>query len=262
MNDIPVMILCGGLGTRLREETEFRPKPLVTIGNNPILWHIMKIYSHHGFNNFILCLGYKGEVIKKYFLDYEVMNKDLSLTLGSQKIEFHNSYSEKNWRVTLCDTGMEAMTGARIKRAQKYIGNADIVMITYGDGVADIDIRKLLEFHRAHGKIATVTGVHPSSRFGELVVENDLAKRFAEKPQVNAAIVNGGFFVVNRDFFNYLTANDDCVLEQQPLENLAKDSQLAVYRHEGFWHCMDTYRDNMVLSKMWNSGKAEWKIWE
>jgi len=246
----------------MREETEFRPKPLVSIGGKPILWHIMKIYAHYGFTDFILCLGYKGDMVKEYFLNYEVMNKDFTISLDSRDIHFHNSHTERGWRVTLCDTGMEAMTGARLKRAMAYIQDAETVMITYGDGVASIDLRRLLEFHEAHGKIATVTGVHPASRFGELVTRGTDVIRFAEKPQVESALVNGGFFVVSRRFFDYLSAEDQCVLEKEPLEVLSREGQLAVYRHEGFWHCMDTYRDFLVLNRMWDSGKADWKIWE
>jgi glucose-1-phosphate cytidylyltransferase len=260
--NVPVVVLCGGKGTRLREESEFRPKPLVTIGGKPILWHIMKIYATYGFRNFVLCLGYKGEMIKEYFYRYESMNSDFTVTLGSQDIEFHGGHAERGWRITLCDTGMEAMTGARVKRAHKYVRDAETVMLTYGDGVADIDLQALLRFHRSQNAIATVTGVHPSSRFGELLIQDGRVLSFAEKPQVQGALVNGGFFVVQQDFFNYLDESDLCVLEKEPLESLAKDGGLYVYRHNGFWQCMDTYRDFLILNQMWESGESAWRIWE
>jgi glucose-1-phosphate cytidylyltransferase len=260
--DVPVIILCGGKGTRLREESEFRPKPLVSIGGKPILWHIMKIYASYGFTRFVLCLGYKGEMIKDYFYRYELMNNDFSITLGSREVEFHNGHSERGWRVTLCDTGTETMTGARVKRAHKYVRDAETVMLTYGDGVADIDLPALLSFHRSQKASATITGVHPSSRFGELLTREDRVLSFTEKPQVQGALVNGGFFALRQDFFDYLDDTDGCVLEKEPLESLAKDGGLYVYRHDGFWHCMDTYRDFLVLNQMWESGDCAWRIWE
>lgn len=261
MNNIKVVILCGGMGTRLREETEYKPKPLVEIGGKPILWHIMKIYAQHGFKDYVLCLGYKGNMIKEYFLNYEMLNNDFTVELGSKKIQTHNSHSERGWQVTLAQTGDSAMTGARIKRVEKYI-NSDSFMLTYGDGVADIDISKLLEFHRSHGKIGTVTGVNPISKFGELLMEGQKVIRFNEKPQINEGFINGGFFVFNKEFFEYLDDDDGCILEKEPLENLVKDDELMTYKHTGFWHCMDTYRDFLHLNNLWKSPNPPWKIWK
>ena len=269
-----VVILCGGMGTRLREETEYRPKPLVEIGGKPMLWHIMKIYSYYGFKDFVLCLGYKGKMIKDYFLNYEIMNNDFTLKLESKDIKFHNSYKEKDWIITFAETGKNAMTGARIKRIEKYI-HSELFMLTYGDGVADIDIQELLKFHKSHGKIGTVTGVSPSSRFGELVVTEDQVKKFSEKPQVKEGFINGGFFVFDKRIFNYLKDNDECIFEKNPLEYLASDGELMVYKHKGFWQCMDTYRDLQLLNNLWIGRKAEkklyfnsekirppWKVWK
>lgn len=255
-----VVILCGGRGTRMQSETEFKPKPLVEIGRKPILWHIMKIYSFYGFNDFILCLGYRGYMIREYFLHYELMNNDFTLTLGSNDIRIYNQSKEKNWKITFVDTGENAQTGARVKRIEKYI-KEDIFMLTYGDGVANIDIRKLLNFHRSHNKIGTVTGVHPSSRFGELVIRGDSVVEFGEKPQIKDGFINGGFFVFHRKFFNYLKDEDDCYLEKEPLENLARDGELKVYKHEDFWQCMDTQRELDILNKLWETG-APWKVWK
>ena len=259
--NMKVVILCGGLGTRLKEETDYRPKPMVEIDRKPVLWHIMKIYSAYGFKDFILCLGYKGELIKNYFYNYEILNNDFTVELGNYKhIEIHSSHGEKGWRVTLADTGKNAMTGARVKRIERYI-DGDLFMLTYGDGVADIDIKKLLEFHKSHGKIGTVTGVHPSSRFGELVVESDKVKEFSEKPQIKEGFINGGFFVFNKEFFEYLKDDDDCTLEGEPLERLASDGELMIYKHKGFWQCMDTYRDMTLLNNIWKT-QSPWKVWK
>lgn len=258
-----VVILCGGLGTRLREETEFRPKPMVEIGSKPVLWHIMKIYAYFGFKDFILCLGYKGEMIKEYFLNYEALNNDFTIQLGQpSKIHFHSNHSEQEWNVTLADTGETSMTGARIKRIEKYINNEDEFIVTYGDGVADIDINKLLEFHHSHGKIGTLIGVQPFSRFGELLMNGNVVLEFSEKPQSSERYINGGFFIFNRQFFNYLSEDDNCILEKEPLERLSKAGELMVYHHNGFWHCMDTYRDYKFLQELWEKGKAYWKVWE
>jgi glucose-1-phosphate cytidylyltransferase len=257
-----VVILCGGMGTRLREETEFRPKPMIEIGGRPILWHIMKIYAYHGHTDFILCLGYKGWMIKEYFLNYEAMNNDFTIRLGSSnEIRFHSNHSENGWTITLADTGLMTITGARVKRIEKYI-NDDEFMLTYGDGVADININHLIEFHRSHGKIGTVTGARPPSRFGELIVNGDSVVEFSEKPHVSHGYINGGFFVFNRDIFNYLSTDDSCTLEREPLEKLAKDGELMMYHHTGFWQCIDTYRDLQLIRNLWESGKAYWKIWE
>ena len=256
-----VIILCGGKGTRLREETEFRPKPMVEIGGRPIIWHIMKIYAFYGFTDFILCIGYKGEMIKEYFLNYEAMNNDFTIKLGRRnQIEFHSNHSEKNWSITIADTGEEAMTGARIKRVEKYI-DSDEFMLTYGDGLANVNIKKLIEFHHAQGKTGTVTGVRPSSRFGEIIYENDQVIKFSEKPYSSDGYISGGFFVFKRNFLNYLSLDDNCILEKEPLEKLSKERDLSMYIHSGFWHCMDTYRDYLFLKELWQKNKAPWKIW-
>lgn len=256
-----VVILCGGTGTRLREETEYRPKPMVNIGSRPILWHIMKYYSQFNINEFILALGYKGEMIKNYFCHYELMNNDVTLELGQrEKILIHHSHDESGWKITLADTGENTLKGARLKKIEKYI-DEDTFMMTYGDGIADVDINKLLEFHKSHNKIATVTGINPASRFGELKIDCDRVTSFSEKPQNSEAFVNGGFFVFNRRIFDYLTADDFCDLEIGALEEVAKDEQLMVYKHRGFWACMDTLRDMEYLNKLWETDKSKWKIW-
>lgn len=261
-NKIKVVILCGGRGSRLREETEVRPKPLVDIGERPIIWHIMKTYAQFGFRDFILCLGYKGEMIKEYFLNYEAMNNDFSITLGNpNKINFHNAHLEKDWDVTLVNTGRTAQTGTRIKRIEKYI-DGDTFMATYGDGVGNINIRDLLEYHRKNKKIATVTGVHPPSRFGELLFKGKNVLEFHEKPQVSQGFINGGFFVFQKEFFNYLEDIDNCFLEGKPMERLSKEGELAIYRHNGFWQCMDTQRELDVLNELWKEDRAPWKIWK
>ena len=255
-----VVILCGGMGTRLREETEVKPKPMVEIGGMPILWHIMKAYAHYGFNEFILCLGYKGEMIKEYFYHYEVLSNDFTIELGSKKIDIHPRHSEQGWKITLVDTGLNTMTGARVKRIERFI-KEDMFMLTYGDGVTDINIHKLLEYHKNHGKIGTVAGVSPPSRYGELLIHKDQVILFSEKPKNNDNSINGGYFVYNKEFFNYLKDDDDCILEREPLEMLAKDKELQVYQHTGFWQCMDTYRDYKYLNEIWNNGNPPWKVW-
>ena len=256
-----VVILCGGLGTRLREETEFRPKPLVYIGNRPILWHIMKIYSHHGFNEFILCLGYKGDMIKEYFYNYEALNNDFTIEYGCNKrIIFHNEPAEKGWKVTLADTGYKSLKGSRLKQVEKYI-DGETFMVTYGDGVGNIDINTLLAFHKSHGKLATVTGVNPASCFGELKVEGNTVTQFMEKREIGSARISGGFFVFNRGIFDYLTIDDSIDLEIGTLDRIAVMNQLMVYTHQGFWACMDTLRDVDYLNYLWDSGQARWKIW-
>lgn len=257
-----VVILCGGLGTRLREETEFRPKPMVNIGPRPILWHIMKYYSQFGCRDFVLALGYKGEMIKNYFCNYELMNNDVTIVLGQPgNMQIHQFHDEAGWKITLANTGEKALKGARLKKVEKYITD-ETFMMTYGDGVADVDINDLVSFHKAHGKLVTVTGINPASRFGELKTVGDLVVSFAEKPQSEEGYVNGGFFVFQRSIFNYLSADDYCDLEVGPLEVIAKESQLMVYKHRGFWACMDTYRDMEYLNKLWDDGQAKWKIWK
>ena len=255
------VILCGGLGTRLREETEFRPKPLVEVGGSPILWHIMKLYAHHGFRDFVLCLGYRGQMIKEYFLNYEAMNNDFTICLGRQhRVTYHDAHKEQDFHVTLADTGLETMTGGRVKRVEGYI-EGDTFMVTYGDGVADVDLRALLDFHHSHGRLATVTTVRPISRFGVLEVgEDGGVTSFAEKPQLDGW-VSAGFFVFNRKFFDYLEG-EDCFFERAPLERLAAEGQLMAYRHEGFFFAMDTYREYEYLNQLWSSGQAPWRVWE
>lgn len=256
-----VVILCGGVGTRLREETEFRPKPMVTIGGRPILWHIMKLYAHHGFTDFVLCLGYRGNMIKEHFLNYEAMNNDFTIELGrSNRIEYHGVHDEHNFRVTLVDTGLESQTGARVKRVEPYI-DGDTFMVTYGDGVADVNIRKLLEFHRSHGRLATVTTVRPTSRFGILDIDDrGVVTRFAEKPTLEGW-VSTGFFVFQRKVLDYLSAEPSCALEREPMEQLAKTGELLSYRHQGFFYAMDTYREFQLLNDLWDAGRAPWKVW-
>jgi glucose-1-phosphate cytidylyltransferase len=257
------MILCGGAGTRLRELTEVRPKPMVEVGGRPILWHIMKMYAGHGMSDFVLCLGYKGEVIKEYFLNYEAMNSDFTVELGAADgIQFHGeAHGERGWRVTLAETGEHAMTGARVARAARYLAEGETFALTYGDGVSDVDLTAGLEFHRRQGRLATLTGVRPPSRFGEVVHDGPLVRRFAEKPQVGQGLINGGFFFLERDFLRYLSADDACVLERAPLERCAADGQLAVFEHAGYWQCMDTLRDWESLQRQWEGGSAPWKVW-
>jgi glucose-1-phosphate cytidylyltransferase len=256
-----VVLLCGGLGMRLREETEYRPKPLVPIGNKPILWHIMKLYQHAGFREFVLCLGYRGNVIKEYFLNYEAMINDFSIRLGKDsRLQYHAEHEEQDFLVTLADTGQESQTGGRLKRIERFIDD-DLFMVTYGDGVADIDLRKVLAFHKSHGKLATMTVVQPTSRFGVVELSDAGAvQTFAEKPRLEGW-ANAGFFVFNRRVFDYLNG-DDCVLEQGPLDKLSHEKQLMAYPHRGTFYAMDTYREYVALNEMWNRGSAPWKIWE
>lgn len=257
-----IVILCGGLGTRLREQTEHLPKPLITIGRYPILWHIMKMYSHYGFEDFVLCLGYKGDEIKRYFFNYEALSNDLTIELGGERrVDVHQSNSEQGWRITMAQTGEHTMTGGRVKRIEQYI-DEDRFMLTYGDGVAAIDFKQLLEFHQSHGKLGTVTGVHPIARFGELMLDGQRVQSFSEKPQVHDSYISGGFFIFERAFFDYLDADESCVLERDPLERLAAEGELMAYIHDGFWHCMDTYRDYKLLNQIWSSGDAPWRTWD
>jgi glucose-1-phosphate cytidylyltransferase len=254
-----VAILAGGLGTRLREETEYRPKPMVQIGGRPILWHIMKIYAHYGYNDFVICLGYKGELIRNYFLNYETQNRDFTVTLGSGEVAVLGNHTEDGWRVTLAETGEKTMTGGRLKRIEKYVGDSTF-MVTYGDGVADVDIESLLGFHRRQGKLATVTAVRPSSRYGELAIENGRVTLFREKPQVNEGWINGGFFIFEPEVFSFIEGEDD-TLEAGLISRLVERKQLTVYQHEGFWQCMDTYREMQQLDEMWGQGRAPWRMW-
>lgn len=256
-----VAILCGGLGTRMREETEFRPKPLVHVGGRPILWHIMKLYAHYGFRDFTLCLGYRGDMIKEYFLNYEAMNNDFTICLGKKaRIEFNNDHQEQDFHVTLAETGADTMTGGRIKRIEPYIRGEERFMVTYGDGVSDVNICKLIDFHRSHGKLATVTIFRPASRFGILDIDsNHQVKNFIEKPKSDAW-ASAGYFVFEREIFDYLDG-DDCTLEREPLERLAREGQLMAYNHEGFFYAMDTYREYQILNDLWKAGDAPWKVW-
>ncbi len=255
------VILAGGLGSRLAEETQVRPKPMVEIGGKPILWHIMKAYSAHGITNFVVCLGYKGYLIKEYFANYYLHTCDVSFDLAGNSMEVHQSSAE-DWRVTLVDTGEATQTGGRLKRVGRYLDDEDFCF-TYGDGVADIDITALVAFHRAHGRIATVTGVRPPGRFGVMRTEAvdglPMVRDFAEKPQTEAGLINGGFFVFEPGAFAYLS--DSSVLEREPLEGLAEDDQLRAFRHTGFWDCMDTYKDAVLLDALWAAGRAPWKRW-
>ncbi|MDD6087924.1 MAG: glucose-1-phosphate cytidylyltransferase [Desulfovibrionaceae bacterium] len=252
-----VLVLCGGKGTRLREETEFKPKPMVEIGGRPILWHIMSRYAKYGYHDFILPLGYKGEVIKQYFYDYRMRNTDFSVNLASGDVTYHSTPSSADWNVTLADTGQETLKGARIRRVSRYI-TSDRFMVTYGDGVADIDIEKLVAFHKKSGKIGTFTGVRMPSRFGAVQIDDSgNILSWQEKPVLNEYI-NCGFFVFEREFLDYLSEDESCDLEKEPLERLAAEGQLAMYRHEGFWQCMDTLRDAMLLNGMWTKGNAPW----
>lgn len=253
------VILAGGLGTRLAEETGVKPKPMVEIGGRPVLWHVMKHYSAHGFKEFCIALGYKGEMIKRYFLDYYPLFGDLSVDLSSGKVEAENNECEP-WLVHLADTGDDSMTGGRVLRLKALLGN-ETFMLTYGDGVTDVDIRRVLEFHRSHGKIATVTAVRPPSRFGGLVFDGDSVAEFTEKPQIGEGWINGGFMVFEPAVFDYISG-DATVLERDVLEVLAGKGQLMGYRHEGFWQCMDTIRDVQLLQGLWEEGRAAWKTWE
>lgn len=264
MEKPPVVILCGGLGSRLHEETEFRPKPMLEIGSRPILWHIMKLYSAYGFRRFIICLGYKGFMIKDFFLNYQAHQNDFTIHLAKEKqIEYHSNHADdEDWKITLVETGLHAQTGARITQAAPYI-HSDLFCLTYGDGLGNIDLDTLLKFHHSHGKIGTITGVRPPGRFGELEMDRSgLVVQFNEKPQVTEGIINGGFFIFRREFLSrYLTDQKDLILEQEPLQKLARDGELAVYLHSGFWQPMDTYREFKLLNDLWNSGKAPWRVW-
>jgi glucose-1-phosphate cytidylyltransferase len=256
-----VVILAGGFGTRISEESDFKPKPMIEIGGRPILWHIMKIYAHYGFNEFIICCGYKAYIIKDYFYHYYMHQADMTVDLETNTTDYHGSTVEP-WRVTLVDTGLTTMTGGRIKRIQKYVGNEPF-LLTYGDGVGDIDIKDLLDFHNRNGRFATLTAVQPFGRFGAIefgIGEN--IKAFEEKPKGDRAWINAGFFVCEPRVFDYLGDGDSTVWERDPLERLANDNQLVAYKHNGFWRPMDTLRDKQELESIWSSEKAPWRIWE
>jgi glucose-1-phosphate cytidylyltransferase len=258
-----VVILCGGKGTRLREETEFRPKPMVPIGHRPILWHIMKTYAHHGHKDFILCLGYRGDMIKDYFRTYLWNICDTTLTLGREAaIEFHDRHGEEDWRVTLADTGEHTMTAMRVKLVQRFIPAGEPFLLTYGDGLATIDINASIAAHRAAQKVCTLSAVHPAGRFGALRIEADGGiQQFNEKPQIEESFVNGGYMVCDYRMFEYLPADPTVMLERQPMDALVRDGQLHSFKHEGFWQPMDTYQEAQYLNDLWNRGQAPWKIW-
>jgi glucose-1-phosphate cytidylyltransferase len=257
-----VVILAGGFGTRISEESHLRPKPMIEIGERPILWHIMKSYSRHGFNDFVICLGYKGFVIKEYFAHYFLHESDVTFEFGpggQQRIV--HTHTAEPWKVTLVDTGMDTMTGGRVRRIRPYVGEEPF-LLTYGDGVADVDIRELVEFHRRHGRLATVTAAQPTGRFGALKLgTGDLVEEFQEKPRCGGGWINAGFFVMEPGVFDYIEG-DGTYLEREPMENLARSGQLMAFRHEGFWQPMDTLRDKNLLESLWRSGKAPWKTWE
>jgi glucose-1-phosphate cytidylyltransferase len=260
--DLGVIILCGGQGTRLREETEFKPKPMVAIGGRPILWHIMRIYDHFGCNDFHLCLGYKAEVIKDYFFNYRSNSGSHRVRLDTGSIEAIGLKERiEQWRVSLIDTGIETLTGTRVKRALEVL-DGDRFFLTYGDGVADIDVDRLLAHHMASGRLATVTAVRPSSRFGELDIEGDRLRNFVEKPQVGSGWINGGFMVFERKAFDILSADGNEPLETAVLEPLSSEGQVSVFRHDGFWQCMDTFREVQLLETMWAEGRAAWQVWQ
>lgn len=255
------VILAGGLGTRLSEETELKPKPMVEIGGRPILWHIMKIYSHYGINDFIILTGYKSHVIKDYFINYYTRYSDITVDLLNNSVELHKTRTEP-WRVTMLYTGADTMTGGRIAKAKEYLKN-ERFLLTYGDGVANVNIEKLIKHHELSGKIVTLTAVQPSGKFGALNIDkSDNILSFKEKPQGDGAWINGGFFVCEPDIFNYLKDDINCILEKEPLENLANDNELNAYKHSGFWRPMDTLRDKKELTEMWMTGKAPWAIWQ
>ncbi len=254
------VILAGGLGTRISEETHLRPKPMIEIGGKPILWHIMKIYSSYGINHFVICLGYKGYLVKEYFANYRWHTSDMTLNLSDNSVEIHNSFSE-DWKITLVDTGEQSMTGGRIKRIYDYVKDDENFCLTYGDGVSNVNIAKLIEFHKSHKKLATLTATQPPGRFGALHIDGqDSITEFQEKPDGDGSFINGGFFVLSPKVIKYIE-DDKTLWEQEPLKNLAKDNQLMAYKHTGFWQPMDTLRDKTHLEDLWQSGKAPWKVW-
>lgn len=258
-----VIILCGGFGTRIRDVAEAVPKPMIPIGGLPILWHIMKHYSRWGFREFVLCLGYRGQTVKDFFFNYQTAVSDFTIELGDhRRVEFHGEHDEADWRVTLADTGENALTGTRLKRVQKYIGADENFLLTYGDGVSDVNLDALVEFHSAHGKILTVTGVRPPGRFGELEVEaTGRALEFNEKPQTTRGLISGGFMACRREIFEYLDGDLNQMIEKEPMRSLLDAGEMMVYQHAGFWQCMDTPRDYRLLNELWETGKSPWKTW-
>ena len=254
-----VAILAGGVGSRISEETEIKPKPMVEIGGKPILWHIMKHYAQYGFKDFVVALGYKGEYIKRYVVDYSSLHCDLTVSLRDGGVKRHENGDSDDWTVNLVDTGLTTNTGGRIKRLAPYL-DGETFMLTWGDGVSDVDLDRLLEFHRSHGRLATLTAVRPPARFGHLELDGDVVSEFSEKPQAREGWINGAFFVLEREVLDYIDG-DDTQWEREPLERLARDGQLMAYRHDSFWQCMDTLRDKKLLDELWATGNAPWKIW-
>ena len=255
------VILAGGFGTRIRDVTSDIPKPMITLGNHPIIWHIMKLYSHYNYNDFILCLGYKSHTIKNYFLNYKTLKQDFQLDLHNQTTQTFGQNDFEKWKITFAETGLNSYTGARVHRIKKYLEGEEYFALTYGDGVSDVNIDKLVKFHKAHGKLMTVTGVHPPGRFGELEIDQNQVIGFNEKPQATDGWISGGYFICSRGVLDYLTPNEDLVFEREPIENITKDGQLMVYKHEGFWQPMDTSREYQLLNSLWNTEKAPWKVW-
>lgn len=255
------VILAGGFGTRIRDVSDDIPKPMISIGNYPILWHVMNIYSHYNYNKFIVCLGYKGHMIKNYFLNYNNLKQDFQLDLQTQKIQSLGQKVFENWEITFAETGLNSYTGARVYKIKKYLEGEEFFALTYGDGVANINIDELVKFHKSHGRLMTVTGVHPPGRFGELEINDNQVVGFNEKPQATEGWISGGFFVCSKGVLDYLTPNEDLILERDPIENITKEGQLMVYKHDGFWHPMDTSREYQLLNSLWNDGKAPWKVW-
>ena len=255
-----LVILAGGFGTRLGERTVEIPKPMVRVGGKPIIWHIMKIYSAYGINEFVICLGYKGEVIKNYFYNYKMKNNDFTISLKDHSVEYHNNHNENNWKVTLVDTGLNTLKGGRLKRIEKYLDD-DINLLTYGDGVADINISKLIEFHKSQDKIVTISGVHPPARFGELIADGNELISFEEKAQTSQGLINGGYMVFNKELLNYVCEDENCDLEIGAFDRLTEERKVAVYKHNGLWACMDHERDVKYLNGLWNKNEAFWKVW-
>ncbi|MDD4347481.1 MAG: glucose-1-phosphate cytidylyltransferase [Opitutales bacterium] len=255
-----VVILAGGLGTRISEETDIKPKPMIEVGGKPILWHIMKLYSHYGFNEFVICAGYKAYSIKDFFYHYYMHSSDMTIDMSTNEVTFHHSHAE-HWKVTVVDTGLNSMTGGRIKRVQPYIGDESF-MLTYGDGVSNVNIQSLVDYHKVSGKLATLTAVQPSGKFGALQLsQSSEVTSFMEKPKGDGSWINGGFFVCEPDVFSYITEDDSCIWERGPMESLSRDGQLGAYKFSGFWKPMDTLRDKLELSEMWDNGNAPWKVW-
>ena len=253
-----VIILCGGKGTRLREETDYQPKPMVNVGGKPILWHIMKIYAHYGYTDFILALGYKGNIIRDYFLNYDYYTSDFTIQLGEKRsIAMHNKHIEEGWRITMVETGEDNMTGSRIKQCQPFITD-DNFMLTYGDGVSNVNISKLVEFHNSHQKMGTITGGNPNSRWGEMVVDGNRISQFTEKPDNNSNLINGGFMVFNSEVFNSIADDRDCIFEKGPMSNMALEDELRLFKHDGFWAAMDTYRDYLLLNRLHKKNPPPW----